>query len=169
LVGALSNTKDVRGAFAPPHAHVDFHGTLGINGESLVGVDGNTEETRVGVDELILIPNNRVPQDASIIQICQTSHILRAVELGGIDLTDLILLEDLGVLAQDLDSDLFTIDRLNKTFIITSSGFVGDPDRLLGIIWFGFKLDLKIVTDNQPLIRAWIRSIGLFDVARHVE
>ena len=58
LVGALSNTKDVGWALRPPSANVDFHSTLGVDGEPLVGVDGNTEETRVGVDELILVPDN---------------------------------------------------------------------------------------------------------------
>merc|ERR1711963_707678 len=72
LIGALSNTKDMRGALLPPQAHVDLHSTLGVNGKSLVRVDGDTEETRIGVDELIFVPNNRVPQDTSIIQIGQT-------------------------------------------------------------------------------------------------
>jgi len=67
---------------------------LGVDGKPLVGIDGNTEEARVGVDKLVLVPNNRVPQDASIIQICQTSHIIRAIKLGGVDLANLVLLEN---------------------------------------------------------------------------
>merc|ERR1711899_532233 len=58
LVGALSNTKDMGWALSPPHTHVDFHGTLCVDGEALVRVDGNTEETRVGVNELIFVPNH---------------------------------------------------------------------------------------------------------------
>jgi len=145
LVGALSNTKDMRWALAPPHAHVDLHGTLGVDGETFVGVDGDTEETRVGVDELILVPNNRVPQNASVTKEGQTSHIVRAVKLWGIDLTNLILLEDFGVLAQNLDSDLLSINGFNETFIITASGLVRNPTGFLRIIRLGLKLNLKII------------------------
>jgi hypothetical protein len=81
-------------AFTPPLANVDLHGPLSIDGEPLVGVDGNTEETRVGIDQLILVPNNRVPQDASIIEIGQAGHVIRTVKLGRINLTNLIFLED---------------------------------------------------------------------------
>ena len=55
----------------PAHANVNFHGPLGIDGETLVGIDGNTEETWVSVDELILVPDNWVPQDTCIIEVCQ--------------------------------------------------------------------------------------------------
>merc|ERR1712223_2174190 len=97
LVGAFSNTKDVRGAFSPPQTDVHLHGTLGVDGEPHVGVDGNTEETRVGVDKLVLIPNHRVPQDTGISKVSQTSHVLRAVKLGRIDLLNLVLLEYLDI------------------------------------------------------------------------
>ena len=76
-----------------PQAHVDLHGTLGVDWEADVGIDGDTEEARVGVDQLIYVPNDRVPQDTSIIQIGQTSHIIRAVKLWRVDLANLILLE----------------------------------------------------------------------------
>ena len=78
----------------PALANVDLHGALSVDGETLVGVDGNTEETRVGVDELILVPNNRVPQDAGIIKVGQARHVIGAVELRWVDLTNLISLED---------------------------------------------------------------------------
>ncbi len=42
----------------PALANVDLHGALGVDGETLVGVDGNTEETGIGVDELVLVPDN---------------------------------------------------------------------------------------------------------------
>ena len=84
----------MRGAFIPPLANVDLHGSLGVDGEPLVRINGNAEETRVGVDELILVPDNRVPQDTSIIEVCQSRHIVRAVKLGRVDLANLILLED---------------------------------------------------------------------------
>ena len=81
-------------ALRTPFTNVDLHGTLSVDGEPLVRVDGDTEETRVGVDELILIPDNGVPQDASIIKISQTRHIIAAVKLGRIDLANLVFLEN---------------------------------------------------------------------------
>ena len=81
-------------ALGTPLADVDLHGTLGVDGEPLVRVDGDTEETRVGVDELILIPDNGVPQDASIIEVGQARHVIAAVKLGRVDLANLVLLED---------------------------------------------------------------------------
>merc|ERR1712142_378793 len=145
LVGALSNTKDMGWTLIPPQAHVDLHSTLGVDGEALVRIDGNAEKTRIGVDKLILVPNHRVPQDASIIQICQASHIVRAVKLGRVDLANLVFLENLGVLAQDLHSDFLTINRLNETFIITSSGLVRDPDRLFRVVGLRFELEFKLI------------------------
>merc|ERR1712214_89374 len=97
LVGAFSNTKDMRGAFSPPQTNVHLHGTLGVDGETNVGVDGNTEETRVGVDKLVLVPNHRVPQDTGISKVSQTSHVIRAIKLGRIDLLNLVLLEYLDI------------------------------------------------------------------------
>ena len=81
-------------ALRTPLTDVDLHGTLSVDGEPLVRVDGDTEETRVGVNELILVPDNGVPQDASIIKISQTGHIIAAVKLGRIDLANLVFLEN---------------------------------------------------------------------------
>merc|ERR1719200_86017 len=128
LVGAFSNTKDVRGALSPPQTDVHLHGTLGVDGEPHVGVDGNTEETRVGVDKLVLIPNHRVPQDTGVSKVSQTSHVIRAIKLGGIDLLNLVLLEDFDISTlQKLDRDFVSISRINQTFPIAASGLVRDP------------------------------------------
>merc|ERR1712180_454694 len=144
LVGALSNTKDMGWTLIPPQAHVDLHSTLGVDGEALVRIDGDTEKTRIGIDKLILVPNHRVPQDASIIQICQASHIVRAVELGRVDLANLVFLENLGVLAQDINSVHLTINEFNKTFIVTTSGLVRNPDRLFRVVWLRLELEFKL-------------------------
>merc|ERR1711971_1173644 len=108
LVLLLSNTKDMRWALLSPQAHIDLHGTLGVDGEANIGIDGNTEEARIGVDKLIDVPNHGVPQDACIIEISQTSHILGAVKLGRIDLANLILLEDFDF-TSNLNADFLTI------------------------------------------------------------
>ena len=61
--------KDVGPTLGTPFADIELHGAEGVDGEPLVRVDGDTEETRVGVNELILVPDHGVPQDASIIKI----------------------------------------------------------------------------------------------------
>ena len=38
----------------------------------LVWIDGDTKEAGVGVDELIFVSDNRIPQDTGIIKIGQT-------------------------------------------------------------------------------------------------
>ena len=58
LEGSLGDGEDVGRHLVAPLPNVDLHGALGVDGETLVGVDGNTEETGVGVDEFILVPDN---------------------------------------------------------------------------------------------------------------
>ena len=58
----------------------------------LVGVDGDTEEAGVGVDQLVDISDLQIPENGGIIEIGQVGHILAAVKLGGVDLTHLVLL-----------------------------------------------------------------------------
>ena len=58
----------------------------------LVGVDGDTEEAGVGVDQLVDISDLQVPEDGGVIEVGQVGHILAAIELGGVDLAHLVLL-----------------------------------------------------------------------------
>merc|ERR1719210_2405328 len=73
LVGALGNGEDMGPALVPPLAHVQLHGAEGVDGEPLVGVDGDTEEAGVGVDQLVLVPDHGVPQDAGVTQVGEVS------------------------------------------------------------------------------------------------
>ncbi len=61
----------------------------------LVRVDGNTEEARVGVDELVDVADPQVPEHGGVVQVGQVRHVVTAVELGRIDLAYLVLLEHL--------------------------------------------------------------------------
>ena len=67
--------------------------------EPLVWVDGNTEEAGVGVDQLVLVPNNRVPEDTGVPKIGEVSHVGGAVVDGRVHLAHLVLLEHLLLLA----------------------------------------------------------------------
>merc|ERR1719297_730865 len=130
LVGSLSNSKDVRPAFISSLANIQLHGTEGVDGESLVGIDGDTEETRVGVDKLVNISDNGVPQDTGITKVGEVSHILRAVIDGRIHLIKLRLLEHLH-LSLDVDLGLATLNGVEGTLKVTTGGLVRNPVGLL--------------------------------------
>ena len=42
------------------YTDINIHRSLGVDWEPLVGIDSNTKEARIGVDQFILIPANRV-------------------------------------------------------------------------------------------------------------
>ncbi len=68
---------------------------------------------------------------------------------------------------QDHYSDLVTLSGLNQTFIVTMSGFVWDPARLLWVIRLGLELHLQLRWDNQPWGWIWVRSFAFLDMSGH--
>ena len=79
----------------PPLAQVHLDNSLGVDGVTLVGVDDNTEETRVGVDKLGLETDLQVVEDRGIIKESQVSHVLALLKLWRVDLANLLRLENL--------------------------------------------------------------------------
>ena len=65
----------------PPLADIDFHGAQSVDGVALVRVDGDAEEAGVGVDQLRLVTNHRVPENAGIAKEGKICHVLRHVKL----------------------------------------------------------------------------------------
>ena len=165
LIGSLGNTKDVGPALGPPLADVDLHGAEGVDGEPLVRVDGDTEEARVGVDQLVLVPDDRVPENAGVSEEGEISHVLRAVKLqrirlesvwtyiiavlrftylGGVDLADRVCLICLHL----------SID-IHRQFLPCREGVVLD-------IFFGDALEVAadlLVSVGHP--HALLRVVGL--------
>ena len=92
MVGALSDGEDVGWNLIPPLTTVDADSPHGVDGEPLVGVDGDTEETGVGVDESLDVALLEIKEDGGVIEISQVGHILATVVLGGVDLGDEVLL-----------------------------------------------------------------------------
>merc|ERR1719220_881878 len=115
LVRGFSNTKDMWPALGSPLAYVDLHGAEGVDGVPLVGVDGDTEEAGVGVDQLVLVPDNGVPENAGITEEGEIGHVLRAVKFGGVDLADCVRLVDL----------VFSVDG-NGELLASSKGVILD-------------------------------------------
>ena len=56
----------MRWAFISSLVHVHLHSTVGIDREPFVWIDGNTKEARIGVNQLIFVSADRIPQDAGI-------------------------------------------------------------------------------------------------------
>ena len=94
LVRTLGYSKNMGWTLVPTLSHIYFHCPIGVDRESDVGIDGNAEQARVGIDELVLIPNNRVPQHAGIIEVSQACHVITAVKLRRVDLPHLVLFEN---------------------------------------------------------------------------
>ena len=161
VIRSLSNGKDVRRNFISPLATVDTHSSHGVDGEPLVGIDSDTEETRVGVDQSLNIALLQVKQDRSIVEVGQVGHVLTAVVLGRVDLGDQFLLEGLSLsspgLLEDLDHDLVAIGLLDDTLAELLLG-VRNIARSLGIVGLLSNLLLDLVTDEQ--IWCWIRIIS---------
>ena len=77
--------------------HVDFHGTQGVDRETLIGINGNAEESRVGIDQFILVSDNAVPKNTCIIKVSQSSHVIATIKFWGVNLSNHILLKDFGL------------------------------------------------------------------------
>ena len=86
MIGALCNSKDVGWDFIPPLGTVDTDSSHGVDREPLVGVDSDTEEARVGVDQPLHVAHLQVKQDRGVIEVGQVGHVLAAVVLGRVHL-----------------------------------------------------------------------------------
>jgi len=147
----------VRPALGPPLSHVELHGAEGVDGESLVRVDGNTEESGVGVDQLGLVTNHRVPENAGIAKESKVGHVLRHVKLWRVDLTNGVrfvgfhLPVDVHV---DFLANCLPIGHLHvilgETLEVATSSFVGDPTAFLAIVRLFLVLHLHLWGDLQP-------------------
>ena len=134
--------KDVGPTLGTPFADIELHGAEGVDGEPLVRVDGDTEEAGVGVDQLVLVPDHRVPQDASVTEEGEIGHVLGAVELGRVDLADGVGLVGLD-LAVDVDGKLLSggegviLDLLLRDALKVATNVlvrVGHPTALLWVV-----------------------------------
>ena len=159
LVGALSDGEDVRPALSPPLAHVQLHGAEGVDGEPLVRVDGDAEEAGVGVDQLILVSDDRVPEDTGVTKEGQIGHVLGTVELGRVHLADRLALVGLH-LAVHVDRQLLAgvegviadVLILHETLEVAADLLVGvgNPAGLLGVVGLLLLLGADVVLHLQP-------------------
>ena len=83
--------------FIPPLASVHVDGPHGVDWETLVGIDGDTEEAGVGVDQPLDVPLVQVEEHGGVVEVGQVGHVLAAVVLGRVHLGDQLLLVLLGL------------------------------------------------------------------------
>ena len=69
-----------------PLSEVHLHHSWGVDWEALVWVDHNTEQTRVGVDQLGLVPGLQVPENGGVVEEGQVGHVFTLLKLGRVDL-----------------------------------------------------------------------------------
>ena len=164
MVGPLGNGEDVGRDFIPPLATVDTDSSHGVDGEPLVGVDSDTEEAGVGVDQPLHVAHLQVEQDGGVIEVGQVGHVLAAVVLGRVDLGHQLLLERL-VLAGpgplgDLHLDLVPGCLLDETLakLLLGVGNIAGP---LGIVSLLRDLLLDLIIDEEIGSGIRIRLSGI--------
>jgi hypothetical protein len=167
LVGSLSNGKNVRWNFISPLALVDLHGSGGVNGESDVGIHGDTEKAGVGVDEISPVSLPQVVEDRSIVQEGQVGHVFAFEVLGGIDLTHEIFL--VGFFRSVVfDGDEISLCAGDGTDDEALS-FMGDPAGGLGIVRLALILSLLFHGDEKELGRVGLLSRREFLLNNHLD
>ena len=133
---------------------VDLAHSVSVQRITLVRVDNNHEQTRVGVNHLGLVAGLQVPEDGGVIEEGQVDHVLNLLELGWVDLADLSCLEG-ELLVHDRDETLaggvLQVSGLYQTLSVTSSFRTRNPDRLLWMIRFVLVIPLHLDRGQQEL------------------
>ena len=105
--------------FIPPLASVHVDGPHRVDWETLVRIDGDTEEAGVGVDQPLDVPLVQVEEDGGVVEVGQVGHVLAAVVLGRVDLGHEVLLVGVGFALpgalDDHDRDLGASGLLDET------------------------------------------------------
>ena len=95
-----------------------------VDGQPFVGVDGDTEETRVGVDQEDLVTGAQVVDDRSLRQVSHVGHVLEQLVLWRVLGLDIVRLEELDFsIDQAFDFDLAVLLLASLlTLSVTSLG-----------------------------------------------
>merc|ERR1719397_701362 len=84
-IGSLSDGPEVRRDLVSPLADVDLINPVGVDGISLVWVDDNHKQARVGMDHLGLVAGLQIPEDGGVVEEGQVDHVLAFLKLGWVD------------------------------------------------------------------------------------
>ena len=121
------------------------------------------------IDQFGLVAGPQVVKDRGLIEIGEVRHVLALLKLGRVDLLDLLLLEDLLLMA-DRDLDLATILRLQHS-LYEASFSIRNPVGFLGIVGLGHVLTLHL--EGEEEVGCWIRVLSIIRsfllISRHLE
>jgi hypothetical protein len=107
-VGLISDGEHVGRLLIATTATIAIDGETVVDGESLVRIQHHKEETRVGVDNVTVVTNAKVVEHTSLVQVTELGAILHTIELGGVTLEGVLLLDSEGVTLSSLDSHIIT-------------------------------------------------------------
>merc|ERR1712142_169087 len=113
LVSSIRDSVQVGWHFSTLAALVGVDDVWGVYWQHLVGVDSNTEKTRVGVDQEFNVSRSQNIQDGTFVKISQVSHIFTLVVLWRILFLDIIDLDF------DHISSIETLHNSHITFLFT--------------------------------------------------
>ena len=77
----------------PSLSKIHLDNSWSVDGEPFIWVDHNTEQARVGVDQLSLVSGLQVPEDRGFIEKSQVGHILTLLKLWRINLSNFLRFE----------------------------------------------------------------------------
>jgi len=162
----------MRRALITPLTKINLGNSVSVQRVTLVRVDNNYKETRIGMDHLGLVTGFQVPEYRSIIKECKIDHVLAFLKLGRIDLSNLrTFVSELFMTNRNhaLAGRVFKVSGLQGTLTVSSTLGVRDPYRLLGIIGLLLISPLHIHRREQKLSWVWVglTRLGELDMTRH--
>ena len=115
-----------------------------VDGQPFVGVDGDTEETGIGVDQKDLVTRAQVVNDRSLRQVSHVGHVFKQLVLWRVLWLDIGLLEkfDFSV-DQTLDFDFAVLFLASLLTLSVASLGVWDPAGGSAFKWSISKLIIK--------------------------
>ena len=90
-ISAFSNRPEMWWGFIPSFVHVDLADPRCVDWVTLVWVDHDHKEARIGVDHLGLVASLQVPEDRGVVEEGQVYHVLTPLKLGRVDPANLSL------------------------------------------------------------------------------
>jgi hypothetical protein len=143
---------------------------LTVHWEHLVWVDGDAEETGVGVDHEHGVSISEIEEDGSLVQVGHIGHIFDFVHLGWIFhlLHHVFFLHlDFLTIAESLNESHTVLDFFQQTLFVKSLGF-WYPDELLTLVGFGVGHELVLLVVGHPEVAGGIAELLQKCVAVHV-
>ena len=92
-VGVVSNGEQMGRHLSPPLILILGHHLSCIDGKATVGVDSDTEETGVGVDQRVLVSHPQVVEYAGLVQEGHVGHVSDELVLGRVHLLAFVLVD----------------------------------------------------------------------------